>query len=276
MNLNSSWSCRLGALAFICCGTYCLAYGQDVDSGWIKNETYATAKNQIGNSDVSASHNSSRYRALASSLLRNFEFVADGEFLGLPDSSPEELRTLFRENVLVEFRIHELHIHQGIAQDSAIIELPNDMLVVQGEGISRYAKRQMIIDKQIEDLRHVLEQTQVLDRSLRAGEIDRQEYSEQQDKLLNIVEERVAQDGVLEYVAQDGVIEYFPWIPVLHANSFYDYGGVIRSGERYLIGANRIPKGADVYALDEYFYSSRIYWGEMREAVRLALNELMP
>ena len=265
MNLNSSWSSRLGALAFICCGTYCLAYGQDVDSGWIKNEEYATAKNQIGNSDVSASQNSSRYRALASSMLRNFEFVADGEFLGLPDSSPEELGTLFRESVLVEFRIHELH--KGIAQDSAIIELPNDMLVVQGEGISRNAKRQMIIDKQIEDLRHVLEQTQVLDRSLRAGEIDRQEYSEQQDKLLNIVEKRVAQDGVIEYSA---------WIPVLHANSFYDYGGVIRSGERYLIGANRMPKGADVYALDEYFYSSRIYWGEMREAVRLALNELMP
>lgn len=252
-----------GALVLLSLALCGLVNGQETDPGWIKSSELATARNQTGDLDGTASGKLPRYRAMAASLMSDFELVADGEFIELPESSPEELSSLVRKDVLVRFRIHKLY--KGSVQDSVYIELPNDMLVFPGEDISRNAKREVIISKQIEDLRPVLEKTLALDQSLEAGQISRQEYREQQDKLWAVVDERVAQDGAIDHLA---------WIPISGADSFYDYGGVIRPGERFLIGANGSLASEGAYALEEYSRSSRIHWGERREIILFALNEL--
>ena len=263
MNQNRSWFYRRGVLVLLGLSLCSMVNCQEIDPGWIKSDGIATARNQQGDLDGSALDKSRRYRAMATSLMSNFEIVADGEFYELPYSSPEELSALVRKNVLIKFQIHKLY--KGKVQDSVYIELPNDMLVFPGEEISRNAKRQRIIDKQIEDLKPILEKALALDQSLEEGDISLQEYREQQDKLWVVVDERVAQDGGIDHLA---------WIPFSDVNSFYDYGGVIRLGKRFLIGVNGSPESKDAYALEEYSRFSRIYWGERRKVILLALNEL--
>ena len=263
MNQNRSCFSMRGALVLLSLALCGLVNGQEIDPDWVKSSEFATARNQTGDLEGSALGTLPRYRAMAASLMSNFELVADGEFIELPESSPEELSALVRKNVLVRFRIHKLY--KGTVQGSVYIELPNDMLVFPGEDTSRNAKREVIIDKQIEDLRPVLEKMLALDQSLEAGKISSQEYMEQQDKLWAVVDERVAQDGAVDHLA---------WIPTSGVDSFYDYGGVIRPGERFLIAANGSSASEGEYALEEYSRSSRIHWGERREVILYALNEL--
>ena len=189
-------------------------------------------------------------RHLAFSLLRDYEFVADGEFFDIK-ATAQELRALKREDAVIRFRIHKLF--KGIAKDLVNIQFTRDMLVFPGENTSRYLKREQILDLQAKDLKPIREQLDALLKSFEAGVIDRAEYEAESSRLENLVIERIDRDGL----ASGHVFSF-----VSHGTTFYERDGAIRPGERYLIGVNRIPDAGNVYALDEVFSNSRIHWGK--------------
>ena len=127
-----------GALLLFCLAFSCPSPGQDIDPDLITAEELRSARNQNITLGVPWGKFLPAPETLASDLLEDYELVADGEFYGLPESSPEELRTLKRETVLVRFRIHKLY--KGTEPEAIDIELDNDMLIVPGEGISRGGK----------------------------------------------------------------------------------------------------------------------------------------
>ncbi len=204
-------------------------------------------------------------RERATWLLEDYELVADGEFYSFPEASPEELRALEPEDMLIRFRIHRLY--KGVAPESIEIELTNDMLVFPGEDISRYAMRWRILEDRWKELAPIREQRDALERSIEAGEIDREAYEVERDRLLALSQQRRDRDGL---TSGRGV---FP----IHAQTIYDLGGAIRPNERYLIGVDRTLDRIHVYRLEDFHRdkSEGIYWGEMRDDVVTALDELM-
>ncbi len=194
-------------------------------------------------------------RRLAFSLLRHFELVANGEFLDI-EATPQELRALKREDAIVRFRIHKLY--KGPAKDAVNIRLTRDMLVFPGEDISRYLKREQILDQQEKDLKPIREHLDALSETYEAGVIDRREYETESSRLESMVRKRIDRDGL----ASGRVFSF-----ISHGTTFYERDGAIRVGQKYLIGVNRIPDSGRVYALDSVFSDSRIYWGEMRDYI---------
>ena len=249
-----------GALLLFCLAFSCPSPGQDIDPDLITAEELRSARNQNITLGVPWGKFLPAPETLASDLLEDYELVADGEFNGLPESSPEELRILKRETVLVQFRIHKLY--KGTEPEAIDIELDNDMLIVPGEGISRGGKRRRILDEVVADVGPELEQSQALVWSLEAGEIDRQEYKREKDRLDAIVAERIGREDLVDRAV----------IGPTHGKTFYHHEGAIRPNEKYLLGLNRTPHRTNVYGLHEFGNSSRIYWGEMRDYVLSALT----
>ena len=232
--------------------------GQDRDSDGIKEEdlpALSAQKIAVPPSQIILSA-----RTRASNLLKNYELVADGEFYALPDASSDELSALNPENVLVRFRI--LDLYRGSAPNFVEIELINDMLIFPGGDVSRHTKRQQVRDAQFSELQAIREQLAVLERAFEAGEIALLEY-ENETARLAVLEEQLVRERLATSRRQ---------FLVVHGKTFYDRGGAIRPNQRYLIGVNRIPHRAHVYRLDED--TINIFWGEMRDDLVAALNDL--
>ena len=191
----------------------------------------------------------------AMDLFDHFELVADGEFYAIPASTPEELRALEWGEVVVKFRIRKLY--KGAAADSIGIQMDMDMLVYPGTSMSRYAKRQQIIAEQDEDLKPIWEEYEAAESAYEAGEIQESEYLRVLGKYSELSRARKRRDGLIGRRRFRGVV---------HGRTFFDKGGAIRAGEKYLIGVNSIQGSADGYLLTQ-FGKSRIYWGEMRKHV---------
>jgi len=190
-----------------------------------------------------------------SRLLDRFEMVADGEFYAFPKSTTEELRALKEEDVTVKFRIHTLY--KGRPGESIDVRMRIAMLNYPGTDISRHVRKKEIIAKQDEDLKLERQRSKELYSSYKAGEIEESEFWDEYGQVMGVMEERRAQDGLIgparEYVVMD-------------ATTFFSLGGVIREGEKYLLGVNRIKPGASTYLLTE-FESSEVYWGELRQHI---------
>lgn len=196
----------------------------------------------------------------AKELLDHFELVADGEFYAIPASTPEELRALERGEVVVKFRIRKLY--KGAAADSIGIQMDIDMLVYPGTSMSRHVMRQQIIAKQDEDLKPFREEYEAAESAYEAGEIEEPEYYRVLGRYLELAKARESRDGLIGRRRFRGIVD---------GVTFFDKGGAIRAGEKYLVGVNSVQGPADVYLLTEYD-RSRIYWGEMREHVLSALE----
>ena len=188
-------------------------------------------------------------------LLRRYEFVADGQFDGLPEYSLEELKASRPAEVRIKFRINQLY--KGQAEDSIDIRLTDDMLAVPGETISRNAKRHQILEKRNRDLKSVRKQIDDMKRSFEAGEIAEHDYQAERRRLYDIIHNRVQADGGISA----------PHIFVFDGKSFYDKGGAVGPGENYLIGVNASPEAADAYYIDEFLSKSSIFWGAMRDYI---------
>ena len=190
-----------------------------------------------------------------SRLLEMFEVVADGEFYAFPKSTAEELRALKEEDVTVKFRIRTLY--KGGPEESIDVRMRIAMLNYPGTDISRHVRKKEIIAKQDEDLKLEWQRSKELYSSYKAGEIAESEFWDEYGQVMGLIEERRSQDGLIgpasEYVVMDSA-------------TFFSLGGVIREGEKYLLGVNRIKPGASTYLLTEY-ESSDIYWGELRQHI---------
>ena len=232
--------------------------GQDRDSEGIKEEDLpALSAQKIG---VHPSHIIWSALTRASNLLEDYELVADGEFFALPDASGDDLSALNPENVLVRFRI--LDLYQGSAPNCVEIELINDMLIFPGEDVSRFSKRQQVLVAQIAEQQAIREQLAILERTFGAGEIALLEY-ENETARLAVLKEQQIREFLATSTRQIGLV---------HGKTFHDRGGAIRPNERYLIGVNRILDRTHVYRLDEH--TTHIFWGETRDDLIAALNDL--
>jgi hypothetical protein len=61
-------------------------------------------------------------------------------------------------------------------------------------------------------------------------------------------------------------------VAVLDAKSFYERGGAIRPGEKYLLAVNRTRDRVNVYELTDSV--SDIYWGKELEEIAAALEDV--
>ena len=232
--------------------------GQDRDSDGIKEDDLpALSAQKIA---VHPSHIIWSARTRASNLLEDYELVADGEFFALPNASRDDLSALNPENVLVRFRI--LDLYQGSVPDFVEIELINDMLIFPGEDVSRFTKRQEVLDAQIAERQVIRERLAILERAFEAGEIALLEY-ENETARLAVLDEQQIKESLATSTRQIGLV---------HGRTFHDRGGAIRPNERYLIGVNRILDRTHVYRLEEH--TTHIFWGEMRDDLICALNDL--
>ena len=192
---------------------------------------------------------------LASYLLDGNELVADGEFFGFPQPTREELRANKAEQVRIHFQIHKLY--KGPAAGSIKIELTSDMLVFPGTKVSRYVTSALIQDRLRADLDPLHKQVDALKRSFEAKEIDRTKFDLEMNRLTAAMNRRIEKDAI-----QPGRMSFLS-----HGWTFYDEGGVIRPGQRFLIGANRVQTGREVYGLGVTGDNSTVYWGETRDYV---------
>ena len=202
---------------------------------------------------------------LAAYLLQGHEIVADGEFFDFPQPTGEKTSALSPEIVRIRFRIHRLY--KGAATDTIEIELMNDMLVFPGAKVARYVVRELILERRRADLKPVRRQRDALERLFTAGDIGREQYVEERDRLNKLIVKRKEKDGLATSGRQVGL---------LHGWSFYDEGGAIRPGQRFLIGANRTQSGKDVYGPDETSFKSTVSWGETRDYVLSGFEDPSP
>ena len=240
---------RISGFAAICAALFCVS-GMEP---WRMAGAQEISQLEQQASILGAGADSPSY--YTSRLLDKFELVADGEFYAFPESTAEELRALKEEDVTVKFRVNKLY--KGGAQDSVYMQMRIAMLNYPGENISRHARKKEIIAKQDEDLKLERQRYRDLYASYKAGEMEESDFWAELSKVVGRIEERKAEDGLIgpatEYVVIDGT-------------TFFSLGGVIREGEKYLVGVNPIEPGASTYLLTE-FESSAIYWGEMREHI---------
>ena len=207
-------------------------------------------------------------RDLAMELLDAHEVVAYGEFVEISDASPEELRRLESKEVRVQFRVQGLYI--GDVADLIEVELNTDMLFVPGEDRSRYSKRQEMREQALAYLTPHLERVREMRRSVAIGNLDRQVYQDERDRVMELQIRYGRKSGLSDLMSAR---EVSSWL----GDTFYERGGVIHPYRSYLIGVNKKSETEDVYLLGELPESpSRIYCGEESDLVLRELEELAP
>jgi hypothetical protein len=195
--------------------------------------------------------------ALARNVLQQYEFVGVGEFLydASPASSELNSRTL-----ILTFQVDTTYKKPDLP--AIEVELNSDMLIATGEQVSRYAKRQKVwkeFSGQGERSNNALHG---LENSLKAGRLTQAEYDRRKNDLEIAERERHKQ------VASPSN----RMIAVMDAKSFYDRGGAIRPGEKYLLAVNRTRDRVNIYELSDH--DLNIFWDREREEITAALEKL--
>lgn len=195
--------------------------------------------------------------AVARRLIQQYEFVGVGQFL--PDNfpAPDDLNP---RTLILSFGVDETYTKLDLP--AIEVELNSDMLIATGEQISRYEKRQKVwreFSKKGEHNKTALEE---LETSLKAGRLTQEEYDRRRRNLEMAERERFKQVTSLNN----------RMVAVLDAKSFYERGGAIRPGEKYLLAVNRTRDRVNVYELTDSV--SDIYWGKELEEIAAALEDV--
>lgn len=227
---------RVSALCALCCLIWDLAEGQDI--GALRDRMADPT-------------------SIASGMIGDCDLVADGEFYALPEYSDEELRALVIEDVVIKFRAHKLY--KGSQRDSINIRLTNQMLEFPGEGISRFVKRERILEKKWQDFEPLFEQFHAARSSYEAGTMSEEEFFAKADEIASLMAEREKMDGL----ADNSPV----FATITHGKTFYEHGGAIGPGRNYFICLNQSPEDEGVYMVKNLSGSWNISWGEMRDYI---------
>ena len=195
--------------------------------------------------------------SIASDMVRRCDLVADGEFYALPEYSDEELRALVIEDVVIKFRAHKLY--KGPQRDPIDIRVTNQTLEYPGEGISRFVKRERILEKQWKDLEPLFEQFHDARSLYEAGTMSESEFMAEADEIAKLMTERQKVDGL----ADNSPV----FATITHGKTFYEHGGAIAPGRNYLICVNQLPDEKGIYTLKDLSGRWNISWGERRDYV---------
>lgn len=228
----------------------------------------------------------------ARALIEHYEVVVDGEFFDLPKTSEKIPESLNPREELVGFRVRE--VYKGSLPDSIKVELNTDMLLVPGEGRSRYAKRQQLLHALSTEEARFRDRLDALQDSFDEGRMSQQLFESERDRLEALRMEKFRPYWEVSYET----------VFLIHGETFYDRGGYIKEDEGYLVGIDSIPGSTGMYRLakpsspsilyvDHSIYVSaalpplgptdiyrlsrpslfpNIYWGETREDVVTALK----
>ena len=229
----------------------------------------------------------------ARALTEHHEVVVVGEFFDLPKTSEKIPESLNPREELVGFRVRE--VYKGSLPDSIKVELNTDMLLVPGEGRSRYAKRQQLLHALSTEEARFRERLDALQDSFDAGKMSKQLFESERDRLEALRMEKFRPYWEVSYET----------VFLIHGETFYDRGGYIAENEKYLLGIDPIPASTgmyrladpsspssthvdhsivnvggalpplgptDIYRLSQPSSLPNIYWGETREDVVTALK----
>ena len=192
-------------------------------------------------------------RRSAQALVSGSLVVVDGEFYAIPEADEEELETLDRKDLMLNFRV--MKVYNGWAPESIKIKANSDMLVFPGKNTSRYVERLKIIESQRAQFRPLWEREVALEALLKTGEISQETFEAKQLGLFELAEE-VARDHKVTDLTEVGAID---------AETFYEMGGLIRENERYVFGFPVQPSGDNTYEIE--VAGGYMYFGERREDV---------
>jgi hypothetical protein len=199
-------------------------------------------------------------RQRAQSMLELYELVATGHFV--IDDALHARDVMQPRNVVAVFRIDD--VYKGAERLPSIkVELNSDMLAAPNERVSGYAKRNAawtLLDKQGDRNRIARAE---LDDKLEQRQLTQDEYEKRRSALELAEQQRVNE------ISKISTRSY----RVIHGQMFYDLGGSIQPGERYVLGANRARDRVDIYLLEENM-NANLFWGELGADVTAALNEL--
>ena len=200
-------------------------------------------------------------RNIAASIPHSSGLWVDGEFIGLPNAPAEEVLSQSPRQIWLQFRVARL-IH-GQASDVIDVRLNSDMLVFQGEGVSRYAKRQHVIDARFEELGPILDSIESLRVRLDEGEIDDATFASERKRLQALLSEK-SRRHLDVFISSRLIVE---------AESFYDYGGAINERTSYLMQVQSVAGHQGAYYLRRVLnLDTNIFWGERRADILDALD----
>ena len=188
-----------------------------------------------------------------------YEVIVDGEFNELPEATVEEIQHLTPQQTLVRFNV--LDVLKGSAPESISIELNTDMLLLPEENMSRYAKRERIVEAQYAEWYLISDQLVALRADFDAGAIDRTAFEQERSRLLAL---RTGTSRVIPFTKSSADLHA--------AKTFYELEGAIRENEKYVMGIEPIPGTKNSFRLEEVTATYNIFWGQMREFALQALR----
>jgi hypothetical protein len=199
--------------------------------------------------------------ACARAMLEQFEFVGSGKFV-IDEQLPAQRDPLLPRTEIVRFQIDR--VYKGAQSLPAIqVELNSDMLAVPNEHVSAYTKR----DATWQNLSQQADRNKValvnLSRKFEQGELNEDDYARQRRNIEDAERRRVARMVALPNRR----------LAVIDGKTFYELGGALQGGEKYLVGLNRARDRVDIYLLEEVI-DNNIYWGEQRQDLVAVLDRL--
>ena len=194
-------------------------------------------------------------------LLKKYEFVVFGKFVGFPEDAAGDLSMDGPKVVVMPFavsRVFKMSLPLGTIQ----IQLNADMLRYPGEEISRYSARHEFWEQYAAWLEQLDRQMTDLREAQQNGFITAQEYQQKEAELLAIQEAVHAEVG--------NVPNRF--VGVIHGETFYDLGGAIRPDEQYLVGLDWSREDPSIFVLPDVPGDRNIFWGQMRDELATLLE----
>ncbi len=191
---------------------------------------------------------------LAWALLLNDEAVAVGRFSDIPSSN-----SLQNERITVTFT--PVQVFKGpLAEGLAVrVEMNSDMVVFPETEQSRYVVRHQMYDEWRAEREELERQVATLDQDHQAGRIASEDYEPSMASLQERVEQSLAT-----------FMELFSTGRRVSRGSFYDWGGVMRPDEEYLVILNVSTDDFSTYVLRDT--GGTVLWGEWADDVRAELE----
>jgi len=244
----------LAVLVVLCnlLGSHHIASAQKIDPSLIREEDLQ----KYWDKKIAVTHYIPSPKKHAKYLLVDRDLVALGEFVSFAAPDPTEL---IPQIVTASFRVDESH--KGSEPGKVVaVELQSDMLAATGERISRYEKRKKVMSDLAAERSEHEQRVSELDKALEAGSISAEGYRTRGQDLERSEREWLDQSRQL----------HARLVIVSHGGSFYDLGGVILLGEKYVLAVDRISTKTDTYLLEET--TQGVFWSDTRDALVPALR----
>lgn len=204
---------------------------------------------------------------MADYYLSQSDFVAFGHFSQLQDNYFDSSLLVNRpvEMIFTADRVIKTPVSSE-SNEFTISLLNTDMLAYPGENVSRYKKREELVDSLRPRIIALYERKNSLEQLLENSAVSQEEFDTEIAKIEPELTELSAQiTSEFMSVRQ---------LAVIGGESFYDKGGAIKSGVQYLVFLREDASQPNIYILDEDSEKSLVLWGREAENMLEDLERL--